>query len=72
MESPIDLAGLPLQWRKAQQSVNNGACVEVAPFVGGVAVRDSKNPDGPAIFCAAPVWRSFLNGVKAGQYDDFC
>ena len=35
-----------LQWRKARRSAGNGACVEVAPVNGQIAVRDSMNPGG--------------------------
>jgi len=33
----------PLAWRTASHSGDQGACVEVAPLVDGVAVRDSKD-----------------------------
>ncbi|HEU5029281.1 MAG TPA: DUF397 domain-containing protein, partial [Spirillospora sp.] len=37
-------------WRKASRSASNGGeCVEVADFAGVVAVRDSKDPDGPKL-----------------------
>ncbi len=37
-------------WRKSAYSNNGGACVEVARNLPGVvAVRDSKNPGGPAL-----------------------
>jgi uncharacterized protein DUF397 len=49
-----------LQWRKSRWSAGNGACVEVAPLGGGVAVRDSKDPQGPTLSCSPDVWRSFL------------
>jgi hypothetical protein len=55
-----------LQWRKARRSVNNGACVEIAPADGKILVRDSKNPSGPPLGYAADVWRSFLVEAKKG------
>jgi hypothetical protein len=38
---------LPRTWRKSSKSQNGGSCVEVRGDLG--AVRDSKNPDGPAL-----------------------
>lgn len=58
-----------LAWRKASMSVNNGACVEVAPYAEGVAIRDSKNPGGPIIRCTPSQWHSFLHGAKNGEFD---
>ncbi len=49
-----------LCWRKASHSANNGACVEVARAHGRIAVRDSKNPDGPILWYSAGTWKAFL------------
>jgi hypothetical protein len=44
-------------------------CVEVA-FVGeAVAVRDSKNPQGPALVFTRAEWDAFLRGTKDGEFD---
>ena len=54
-------------WRKSSYSSNNGNCVEVARNLPGVvAVRDSKNPDGPALVLTADQWRAFVSGTRAG------
>jgi hypothetical protein len=53
-----------LQWRKARRSANNGACVEVAPVNGQIAVRDSKNPDGRRLQYPAESWQAFVATVK--------
>ncbi len=58
-------------WRKSSYSSGNGgACVEIACNLPGVvAVRDSKDPDGPNLAFAPDQWRAFTAGVKAGKFD---
>jgi uncharacterized protein DUF397 len=59
-----------LTWRKARRSGDNGGdCVEVAALTGGMAVRDSKNPTGPALAFTPHEWTAFVTGVKTGTYD---
>jgi hypothetical protein len=64
-------ADADLKWRKSSYSGNNGACVEVAPLNDGrVAVRDSKDPQGPALFFTRTEFTAWLSGVRAGEFDD--
>ncbi len=58
-------------WRKASYSNGNGGnCVEVADLDGGArAVRDSKNPAGPALTFTASEWAAFTAGVRDGEFD---
>ncbi|KAF4407013.1 DUF397 domain-containing protein [Streptomyces lycii] len=55
-------------WRKSSYSGNEGgSCLEVLDGQpGGVPVRDSKNPDGPALVFPATGWSSFISAVKTG------
>jgi Domain of unknown function (DUF397) len=56
-------------WRKSERSNNGGNCVEVATSLPGiVAVRDSKDADGPALTVNAAEWPAFLAGVRAGEF----
>ena len=49
-------------WRKSSFSdgTNGGNCVEVAFVVEAVAVRDSKNPEGPRLEFPQSQWRRFV------------
>ncbi|MBC6460844.1 DUF397 domain-containing protein [Actinomadura sp. HBU206391] len=52
-------------WRKSSRSSGNGGnCVEAARLPEGVAVRDSKNPGGPALLLAPATWRRFIVRLK--------
>lgn len=52
-------------WRKSAYSNNGGNCVEVARNLPGVvAVRDSKDPDGPALIFTPADWETFTAAVK--------
>ncbi|MEV5408941.1 DUF397 domain-containing protein [Thermopolyspora sp. NPDC052614] len=53
-------------WRKSSYSGGSGGdCVEVATNLPGiVAVRDSKNPTGPALVFTSAEWNAFLDGVR--------
>ena len=58
-------------WRKSSySSANGGQCVEVARNLPGVvAVRDSKDPDGPKLMFSRAVWRAFTAAVQDGEFD---
>ncbi|MEV0345089.1 DUF397 domain-containing protein [Nonomuraea sp. NPDC050680] len=58
-------------WRKSSKSNGQGgACVEVANNLPGiVAVRDSKNPDAPALVFTYAEWEAFLDGVSKKEFD---
>lgn len=58
-------------WRKSSHSGGEGQmCVEVASLTGqGVAVRDSKDVEGPMLSIAPSAWVSLLAGLKDGSFD---
>ncbi|MFF4380995.1 DUF397 domain-containing protein [Kitasatospora sp. NPDC001547] len=59
-----------LEWRKSSYSGGEGGnCIEVASGLpGSIPVRDSKDPDGPALAFSPEAWRSFVAGVQAGDF----
>jgi hypothetical protein len=59
------------QWKKSSRSNGSGGnnCVEVALFDDGAAVRDSKDPAGPALVFTNAEWAAFVGGAKDGEFD---
>jgi hypothetical protein len=58
------------RWRKSSHSSGQGGdCVEVADFAPAVAVRDSKDPDGPKLIFGAADWYAFTRRAKRGEHD---
>ncbi|GII79785.1 hypothetical protein Sru01_47670 [Sphaerisporangium rufum] len=62
-----------VRWKKSSYTGDNGGnCVEVADLRkvagGSIAVRDSKNPDGPKLFCTAAAWTEFLAGISGSGF----
>lgn len=53
-------------WFKSSRSGGSKECVEVAFLNGGnVAVRDSKDPSGPALVFSPGEWDAFTTEVGA-------
>jgi Domain of unknown function (DUF397) len=57
-------------WIKSSYSgPTGGNCVEVAFLSGGaVAVRSSRNPDGPALIFTRAEWDAFIDGARDGEF----
>lgn len=64
-----DLSAAP--WRKSSYSGGNGGnCIEAAPgcIPGAVPVRDSKDPEGPALIFDTDAFVAFVGAVKRGDF----
>ena len=58
-------------WRKSTVSNPSGNCVELAVLAdGGVAVRNSRFPDGPRLTYTRAEIAAFVRGVQQGEFDD--
>lgn len=58
-------------WRKSSVSNPTGECVEFAVLDSGdVAVRNSRDPQGPALVYTPAEISAFVDGVKKGEFDD--
>jgi Domain of unknown function (DUF397) len=55
-------------WHKSSHSSQDGNCVEVAANLpGAVAVRDSKDPDGPVLVVTREQWRGFVAALRSAR-----
>ncbi|MFF4988785.1 DUF397 domain-containing protein [Streptosporangium saharense] len=57
-------------FHKSSLSGTHDNCIEVATNLPDlVAVRDSKDPSGPALAFTPAQWRSFIGCVNTGAFD---
>ena len=54
-------------WRKSSRSNGSGNCVQAAALRDDqrIAIRDSKDPSGPALVISPDDWRSLTDRIKA-------
>jgi len=63
-----DLDGVT--WVKSRRSGAQGNCVEMAQLAdGGVAVRNSRHPDGPALLYTRAEIEALILGARDGDFD---
>ncbi|MFG2917955.1 DUF397 domain-containing protein [Kitasatospora sp. NPDC048298] len=61
----------PYPWQKSRRSQQEGLCVEMRRLSDGrVAVRNSADPDGPALIFAALEIGAWVYGAKDGDFDE--
>lgn len=58
-------------WQKSRRSNPSGNCVELAELADGtgIAVRNSRDPDGPALVYTRSEIEAFILGVRDGDFD---
>ncbi|MBQ0986943.1 DUF397 domain-containing protein [Streptomyces sp. F63] len=57
-------------WQKSRHSNPSGNCVELARLPGGgIALRNSRDPEGPALVYTLDEIAVFLLGAKDGEFD---
>jgi Domain of unknown function (DUF397) len=69
----ISVALLPsLAWQKSRRSNPSGNCVEMAelPDGAGIAVRNSRDPEGPALIYTFAEIAAFIDGARDGDFDN--
>ncbi|MFE9960025.1 DUF397 domain-containing protein [Micromonospora sp. NPDC005299] len=61
----------PVRWLKSRRSNPSGNCVELAelPDGGGIAVRNSRHPEGPALIYTVDEIAAFVLGARDGDFD---
>jgi Domain of unknown function (DUF397) len=58
------------EWLKSRRSNPFGECVELAQLPDGqVAVRNSRDPEGPALIYTRAEIAAFVGGAKDGDFD---
>lgn len=66
-----DASTLPVTWWKSSASGTQSDCGEFGIVDGQrVAVRDSKNPTGPALLLSREQANGFVTAVRSGRFDD--
>ena len=62
-------------WRKSSRTGSGGSgnnCVEIGACTNdshGIAIRDTKDRQGPVLAAARPEWTAFVTAVKSGSFD---
>ncbi|GGZ81990.1 DUF397 domain-containing protein [Streptomyces echinoruber] len=58
------------KWRKSSYSDGAGNnCIEAAAFPTRIGVRDSKDPEGPALVFPRSSWAAFVTAAGAEEFE---
>jgi len=66
----------PIQWRMSSfcggsGAGNGGGCAEVGVLPDGrIAIRNSNHPEAGAVYFTRAEMAAWIQGVKAGEFDD--
>jgi hypothetical protein len=61
-----------VRWQKSRRSNPSGNCVELAQLPDGeIAMRNSRDPDGPALIYTREEIVAFILGARDGDFDNF-
>ena len=68
--SATELSGA--RWRKSSRSSPSGNCVELSELLDSpaIAVRNSRDPQGPALVYTRAEIAAFVQAAKDGEFDD--
>jgi hypothetical protein len=58
-------------WQKSSRSNPSGNCVELTRLNGSrdIAVRNSRDPEGPALIYTPEEIAAFIEGARGGDFD---
>jgi hypothetical protein len=60
-----------IHFRKSSYSNQTGDCIEVGALPdGGLAVRDSKDPEGGILTFSATAFTSLISAIKQGEFTE--
>jgi len=69
-QNGVRASSLGVRWIKSRHSNAEGNCVEVASLGdGSIAMRNSRDPEGPALVYTPAEITAFLAGAKEGEFD---
>ncbi|AJE38686.1 MULTISPECIES: DUF397 domain-containing protein [Streptomyces] len=67
---PADEITSALWVKSTRSNATGGNCVEVTALPGGeVAVRNSRDPHGPALVYSRAEMAAFVSGARDGEFD---